>query len=88
MFARKIHLSGFSDPPARSSGQAKKASYVGGDGGTLSRDDVLRALEELEVHVGGWEAEALLDRFAAEDENVRQTLHNGLSAMAAVRCFS
>lgn len=50
-----------------SSKQVKRVSYVGGDKGTLSRHDVLRALEELEVRVDGWEADALLDRFAVED---------------------
>eukprot|EP00903_Cladosiphon_okamuranus_P015549 g14354.t2 len=53
--------------------RAKKASYGGGRGGgdegMLSRHDVLRSLEELGVHVDGWEAGALLDRFAAEDGN-------------------
>lgn len=33
----------------------------------LSRHDVWRALEELGIHVGGWEADALLDRFTLED---------------------
>jgi len=87
MFPRKRYLRVFSNPPARSSGQAKKATYVGGDGGSLSRDDFLRALEELEVYVGGWEAEALLDRFAAaeEDENDKANASHRLSVTAAVR---
>lgn len=57
----------------RPSEQAKKASYGGGRGGgdesELSRHGVLRSLEELGVHVDGWEADALLDRFAVEDGN-------------------
>lgn len=60
--------------------QAKKTSYgggrSGGDDGTLSRYDVLRSLEELGVHVDGWEADALLDRFTVGDgsDNVRNGL--------------
>lgn len=60
--------------------QAKRASYGGGDygggggasGGTLSRYDFSRALEELGVHVDGWEAGALMDRFGVEMDEVNQ----------------
>lgn len=64
-------------PFRRPSEQAKKASYGGGrvgdDDGMLSRNDVLRSLADLGIHVDGWEADALLDRFAVEDgsNNVR-----------------
>lgn len=58
--------------------QAKRASYGGGgdgrgggaSGGTLSRYDFSRALEELGVHVDGWEAGALMDRFGVEMDEV------------------
>ncbi|CAM9649226.1 unnamed protein product, partial [Ectocarpus sp. 12 AP-2014] len=58
--------------------RANRASYGGGDdgrgggapGGTLSRYDFSRALEELGVHVDGWEAGALTDRFGVEKDEV------------------
>ncbi|CAM9664137.1 unnamed protein product [Ectocarpus sp. 6 AP-2014] len=58
--------------------RANRASYGGGDdgrgggasGGTLSRYDFSRALEELGVHVDGWEAGALMDRFGLEKDEV------------------
>ena len=39
----------------------------------LSRNDVLRSLQDLGVHLDGWEPDALLDRFTVEDgsRNVR-----------------
>ncbi|CAM9284864.1 unnamed protein product, partial [Hapterophycus canaliculatus] len=51
--------------------RAKMAlSYRGGSDGTaLSRDDVLRALEQLGIDVYGWQADALLDRFTLETAN-------------------
>ncbi|CBN74701.1 hypothetical protein Esi_0037_0136 [Ectocarpus siliculosus] len=58
--------------------RANRASYSGGDdgrgggasGGTLSRYDFSRALEELGVHVDGWEAGALMDRFGLEKDEL------------------
>lgn len=50
--------------------QVRRAGYGGrgfSDEGTLNRHDVWRALEELGIRVDGWEADALLDRFTAED---------------------
>lgn len=38
----------------------------------MSRYDFSRALEELGVHVDGWEAGALMDRFGVEMEEVYQ----------------
>ncbi|CAN0068165.1 unnamed protein product, partial [Ectocarpus fasciculatus] len=58
--------------------RVKRARYGGGDDGrgggangrALSRYDFSRALEELGVHVDGWEAGALMDRFGVEMEEV------------------
>ncbi|CAN0248928.1 unnamed protein product, partial [Ectocarpus sp. 12 AP-2014] len=58
--------------------RANRASYGGGDdgrgggasGGTLSRYDFSRALEELGVHADGWKAGALMDRFGVEKDEV------------------
>eukprot|EP00752_Nemacystus_decipiens_P004687 g4275.t1 len=56
-------LGGHSARMAPFRNRAKKAS----NDGMLSRNDVLRSLGDLGVHVDGWEADALLDRFTAQD---------------------
>lgn len=64
--------------------QVRRASY-GGSGfseeGTLNRHDLWRALDELGIQVDGWEADALLDRFAVEDgseDKVRKGKQRGV----------
>lgn len=50
---------------------------MAGGGETLGRQDFYHALDELNIHVNGWEAKALLDRFEVdEDGEVRKVVRS------------